>query len=218
MPTPVLLDLDDPRAIDASLVGYSAANLAAARAVGLPALGGVVLTHEWNTSDTSTAVDAWTAAAMTHNGVVVRPTTGGIFPATDRHQLADRLQRAASAGRSESVAFLIHPAVDVAWSGRVLGSDPATGRKDHVLLTARHGRPLVDDTTAPAWTGSISRLGRVTRVEDDAGRRPPRWLILRVVHLAHRTTRAFAGPRDVPWVLDRSGHLFMLETSAVCGG
>lgn len=215
MSTPVMLHLDDPRALDASLVGYSAANLAAARAVGLPALGGVVLTRAWSAGDTSAAVHAWNAAATATDGVLVRPTTGKAFRATGRDELAEGLEHAAAAGPSEPVAFLIHPAVEVAWSGRVLGMDPVTGRDDHVVVTARQGRPLIDDTSAPGWSGSVSRLGRVERVDDRSGSRPPLWVILRVLHLAHRTTRAFAGPRDVPWVIDRSGHLFMLETSAV---
>jgi hypothetical protein len=45
--------------------------------------------------------------------------------------------------------------------------------------------------------------------------RPPWTVLVRVARLAGRVTRAFGDPRDVPWVLDHRGRLFMLETSAV---
>lgn len=215
MSTPLVLDLDDPRAVDVALVGASAANLAAARAVGLPALGGVVVTRGWNAAGARAATEAWDALAAERHGALVRPTTGGAFAVRGRDELTACLARAIAEPRAESVAFLIHPIVDVAWSGRVLGADPATGRRDRVLLTARQGRPFIDHGPSPAWVASVSRLGRIERIVDDTGPRPPWWIVLRVLHLAHRTTRAFVGPRDVPWLLDRSRRLYMLETSSV---
>src|SRR5262245_44718487 len=43
-----LIDLADPGATDGSLVGPTAANLARARAAGLPVLAGLVLTTAWD--------------------------------------------------------------------------------------------------------------------------------------------------------------------------
>src|SRR5688572_25364977 len=53
------LNLDDQLASDAGLTGAKAANLARARAAGLPTLPGVVLTTAWSPGAVDDALEAW---------------------------------------------------------------------------------------------------------------------------------------------------------------
>ena len=76
--TAPVIALDTPAALDAARVGRKAANLAAARAAGLPVAPGVVLTADWTSDDTATAVQVW--RIISHDGarpLVVRPSAAG---------------------------------------------------------------------------------------------------------------------------------------------
>ena len=76
--TAPVIALDTPAALDAARVGRKAANLAAARAAGLPVAPGVVLTADWTSEDTATAVQVW--RIISHDGarpLVVRPSAAG---------------------------------------------------------------------------------------------------------------------------------------------
>ena len=75
---PTVVRLSDPRATDVSLVGAKAANLALARAAGLPTLPGAVLTTAWTGRSIDDAVAAW--RAVSDDGrvpVVVRSSSTG---------------------------------------------------------------------------------------------------------------------------------------------
>src|SRR3954469_11273648 len=76
--TAPVIALDTPAALDATRLGRKAANLAAARAAGLPVAPGVVLTADWSCDDHATALQVW--RIISHDGarpLVVRPSPTG---------------------------------------------------------------------------------------------------------------------------------------------
>src|SRR3954471_6109389 len=76
--TAPVIALDPPPALDAARVGRKAANLAAARAAGLPVAPGVVLTADWSSDDEATALQVWRVTSLDGPPpLVVRPWAAG---------------------------------------------------------------------------------------------------------------------------------------------
>ena len=75
-PPPMIVALDEAAATSVAHVGAKAANLARARAAGLPALSGVVLSTRWTRDDLPAAVAAWrTLSGGGATAVVVRSSS-----------------------------------------------------------------------------------------------------------------------------------------------
>ena len=94
--TPVIA-LDHPAALDVARVGRKAADLAAARAAGLPVAPGVVLTTDWATDDRATAPRSGAS----------RPTTAPAPSSCARRQSAATVASAASAAPSSSATIVL---------------------------------------------------------------------------------------------------------------
>ena len=196
--TPAVVTLDDRAAGRPDLVGAKAANLAAARAAGLPALPGVVLTTAWSPCDSARAIAAWRdVSADGARPVVVRSSStgedgeassmAGVFDSlldiAGEDDFVDALEavlrsadRARAAGLVDAdMAVLVQPMLDAAWGGVLFGADPVTGRRDRIVVAAVPGGPdqLVSGTV-DGWTGVLDRRGRVREVRSAGGAaRPP---------------------------------------------
>src|SRR3954468_24823205 len=144
-----VIALDTPAALDAARVGRKAANLAAARAAGLPVAPGVVLTADWSSDDTATALLVWRipphgaarprVVRPSPNGRERRPLpgTGAVEPITVAHDGATMLAAIAEL-RSEDAAtpVLIQPYVPAAWRGATFADDAVGGWRARPLVVA----------------------------------------------------------------------------------
>jgi rifampicin phosphotransferase len=219
--TAPVIALDTPAALDAARVGRKAANLAAARAAGLPVAPGVVLTADWPCDDQATALQVW--RIISHDGarpLVVRPSANGrdrrpapgspaIEPVTVVHD-SDGLLRAIAALRTADagVPVLVQPHVAGAWQGVLFADDAAGGRR---------ARPLVVAAPAggPAWSAEIDHAGRVRDVLSAPSAAPPAELLGRLARLADKVTAAFDGPHDLEWAVAADGRIQLLRVRPV---
>jgi pyruvate,water dikinase len=230
---PRLLDLADPRAADASLTGAKAANLARARAAGLPVLGGFVLTTRGHPSPLELQA-AW--QNLSGNGsrpVVVRSSSvaedgehsamAGRFRSVLGVRDLPALRRAvdevlASAGDVDggaAMAVLVQPELDCTCGGVMFGLDPSTGDARRLVVEVVPGGP--DGLVSGRVTATrlvLSRRGRTVRVDGEPGqltRRQRRWL----ARLAHDTEACFGGPQDVEWAVDHDGRSWLLQSRPI---
>ena len=237
---PSVVTLDDPAALDASLVGAKAANLARARAAGLPVLPGVVLTTAWTPIDRSVAVEAWRALSAdgTHRVVVRSSSTGedggsssmaGVFESVldvagepAFFAALDAVLASAHAARAAglvdaSMAVLVQPMLDARWGGVLFGADPVSGRRDRLVVAAVDGGPdALVSGEVDGWTAALDRRGRVRDVRSgrDAAR-PPRTLLHRLARLARTAGRAYGGPQDIEWAVTDDGALHLLQARPI---
>lgn len=232
---PVVVDLDDPRAVDASLVGAKAAALARARAAHLPVLPGAVLTTAAPAPARSGVVDdLWARVATGASpSLVVRSSSTvedgrrrsmagqfrSIVGVGSRAELAQAIDDVlASArvvpldGRPAAMAVLVQPEVGGGAGGVLFGIDPVSGRTDRLVLVANDGGPeaVVRGTDAgqQAWLG---RRGRVRDGRSSLSARHRRALAA----LARRTAQLFGGPQDIEWAVDGQGTLHLLQSRPV---
>lgn len=231
---PVLLDLTDPRATDASLTGAKAANLARARTAGLPVLDGFVLTTRGRPAPRALR-EAW--GALSRDGtrtLVVRSSSVAEDGSTSA--MAGRFRSVlgvdsfeafrvavdgvlASAhevdGPAAPMAVLVQPELDCACGGVMFGRDPSSGDARRVVVEAVPGGP--DGLVSGRVTASrlvLSRRGRRVSVEAESislghGRRL--WL----ANLARSTERCFGGAQDVEWAVDRDGNGWLLQSRPI---
>ena len=222
--TAPVIALDTPAALDAARVGRKAANLAAARAAGLPVAPGVVLTADWTSEDTATAVQVW--RIISHDGarsLVVRPSaagpdrrrsgaaTGAIEAATVVGD-ADALLSAIAVLRAHDAAtpVLVQPHVPGAWRG-VLFADDVTGWRARPLVVAAD--PASIDCQ---WVAELDHTGRVRDLlsgGDSAG--PGTHLLARVARVADKVAAAFNGPHDIEWVIAHDGRVQLMRVRPV---
>ncbi len=238
--TPAVVTLDDRAAGRPDLVGAKAANLAAARAAGLPALPGVVLTTAWSPCDLGAAIAAWRDVSVDGaRPVVVRSSStgedgeassmAGVFDSlldiAGEDDFVDALEavlasadRARAAGLVDApMAVLVQPMLDATWGGVLFGADPVSGRRDRIVVAAVPGGPdqLVSGTV-DGWTGVLDRRGRVREVRSAGGApRPPARLLRHLARLAAATARTYGGPQDVEWAVDADGALRLLQARPI---
>jgi len=237
-PATGVVRLDEDEALDASVVGSKAANLARARRAGLPSLGGFVLPVDavtalragWPLS--AAALDAYDELSDrgTHR-VVVRSSSPSEDTASSSQAgrftsvvavdgleaFADAVGRvAASAGR-DAMAVLVQRHVDPALSGVAFGVDPVTGRADRQVVAAVQGGPqaLVSGTV----TGDRYELGRRGRLvavhRGDGGTDLGRVERRAVARLAAGAAGAFGGPQDIEWARTVEGDTLLLQARPV---
>ena len=174
--TPVIA-LDHPAALDVARVGRKAADLAAARAAGLPVAPGVVLTTDWATDDQATVAQVWRITS--HDGaraLVVRPSAvardrrlgaerGAVEPATIvRRPRRDGHAVAELRGEDPTTPVLVQPHLAGAWQGVLFADGGARAG------APRRWRSLV--ATAPPGSGSPSSTTRAASATSCRPSRP----------------------------------------------
>jgi pyruvate,water dikinase len=206
-------------------VGRKAANLAAARAAGLPVAPGVVLTTDWSSDDTATAIQVW--RIISHDGaraLVVRPSAAG----PDRRRSgaatgaleaaavvddADAMLAAIAALRARDAItpVLVQPHVPGAWRGVLFADDAGGGWRARPLVVA------ADPTCIESqWVAELDHTGRVRVLlsgGDAVG--PETQLLARVARLAEKVAAAFDGPHDIEWVITDDGRVQLMRVRPV---
>ena len=174
-----VIALDHPSAFDAARVGRKAATLAVARAAGLPAGPGVVLTTEWSSEQVGLAHEVW--RIISHDGalaLVVRrsPTArttrvskelsavGAVRTVTTAQEFA----AAVDAVHDRSTAVLVQPLAEAAWRGVVFGDGPTTDRRTRPVVAC-----VAAAAPAEVWVAEIDHHGRTRDVISADRRRPP---------------------------------------------
>jgi rifampicin phosphotransferase len=239
-----LVDLSDDGAVDGSLVGAKAANLARARRAGLPVLPGVVLTTDWDhrgwshpsRSEQSPARAAWeTLGGSGERTLVVRSSStnedggsssmAGVFESVldvrTWPSFVEAVDRVLASQRRADVvgarmAVLVQPQLAPRFGGVLFAADPVTGRTDRLLLAAVEGGPdrLVSGLD-DGWTAVLSPRGRV--LEQRGGEALPleRITLRTLARLAAQATAAFGGPQDIEWAVDADGTVWLLQSRPI---
>ena len=219
--TAPVIALDHPAALDVARVGRKAANLAAARAAGLPVAPGVVLTTDWASTDEATAALVWRITS--HDGarsLVVRTsaTSGDWAPqhgddaieaATVVADLASMLAAVAvRRADDDTMPILLQPHLAGAWQGALFADEDARGWRATPLAVARAAGATVDED----WIAVLDHTGRVRDVmsaQPVGG--PPADVLVRLARLGERVAAAFDGPHDLEWIADADGRLQLLR-------
>jgi rifampicin phosphotransferase len=240
-----LIDLAEPGATDGTLVGAKAANLALARAAGLPVLPGVVLSTAWDHTGWShpsrsqravPARGAW--EAMTRGGtrpVVVRSSStnedggsssmAGVFTSVldvvawpDFMAAVDDVLASGerAAVPDARMAVLVQPQLRPRWGGVLFGADPITGRTDRLLVSAVEGGPdSLVSGQDGGWTAVLSHRGRVLDHQDGGQFPLPRARLRALAAVARRAATAFGGPQDIEWAVEDDGTLWLLQSRPI---
>jgi hypothetical protein len=224
--TAPVIALDTPAALDAARVGRKAANLAAARAAGLPVAPGVVLTSDWSSDDAATAVQVW--RIISHDGarpLVVRPSavgpdrrhstgtsTGAVEAATVVHD-ADAMLAAIAEVRAGDGAtpVLVQPHVPGPWRGVLFADDAGGGWRARPLVVAADPAAV-----GRQWVAELDHTGRVRDLisgGDVAG--PDTLLLARVARVAEKVATAFDGPHDIEWLIADDGRVQLARVRPV---
>ena len=215
--TPVIA-LDHPSAFDATRVGGKAATLAVARAAGLPAGPGVVLTTEWSPEQVGLTHEVW--RIISHDGaqalVVRRSSTVRVMRAEQELSAVGAVRVVANAAEfaaavdavhDQSTAVLVQPVADAAWRGVVFGDGPTTGRRTRPVVAC-----VAADSPAEVWVAEIDHHGRTCDIMSAGGAAHPQLeLLSRVARLSRLVDRTFEGQRDVDWLARPDGTLRLVD-------
>jgi pyruvate,water dikinase len=241
--TPLTVGLDDAAAGDATLTGGKAAALARARAVGLPALPGAVLTTAFAAAvDGGEAVaghpavrDAFDRIGRAGRRLVARSSAVGedteasslagqfesVVGVDGLDALADAVRtvldsREQAGAAGEPIAVLVQPLLAPAYGGVMFGVEPVTGRTDRQVVAVVEGGP------APLVSGEVDGARYVldergSVVERDAGDGPslPGEHLRGLVELGAEVARTFGGPQDIEWAIDAYGTVWLLQARPV---
>ena len=230
---PWTVSLVEDSARNTDLVGAKAAALAAARAEGLPVLNGFVLTvdggERFSVHDPELRYELRNVWAALPSPLVVRSSStiedqgessmAGVFTSVlDVETWEDFLlavARVLASGRGAPMAVLIQPQLDAAMGGVMFGLDPLTGRTDRLVVATVEGGPdaLVSGRASGRRT-SLSLRGRRLESEGD-GPLLSNGDSRRLANLAASVNRAFGGPQDVEWAVDRDDRLWLLQSRPI---
>lgn len=235
---PPLVSLDDVAAADPALAGAKAANLARARAAGLPTVPGVVLTTAWSPADRGVLRAAWVAASRSGAfPVAVRSSSTGedggassmagvfesLLDVADEAAFSEAVRAvlgsgasAAAAGLADAdMAVLVQPMVEASWGGVLFGADPVTGRRDRLVVAAVPGGPsTLVSGEVDGWTGVLNRRGKLLEVRSGAIE-PPATLLRRLARLAAKAAATFGGPSDIEWAATDDGTELLLQARPI---
>ena len=251
LPTPVdggrpaVVMLSDATALDPSLVGAKAANLARSAGRHLPVLDGFVLTTIACAGDPLRLRELRDAYEQLSQGGARRVVVRSSSPVEDGEHSSmagrfvsvldvagwDQFSRAVleviDSGRTVALqdgrvtvemAVLVQPQLDAVAGGVLFGADPVTGRTDRLSVAAVTGGPdkLVSGETDGARL-TLSRRGRLVEVEGDerAAELLTRTRRRRLAALARSTAAVFGGPQDNEWAIDGSGRLWLLQSRPI---
>ena len=232
-----LVGLDDERALDPALVGAKAAALARAAAAGLPVLPGFVLPTTGPTQSaelreawkelsgdgavplvvrsSSTAEDGAESSMAGRFRSVVGVAGWEAFEAAVATVWESAHGPRVVGGVTGQMAVLVQPELDAVFGGIMFGVDPVTG-EERVAVSVVEGGP--ERLVSGLVSGQHLVLGRGGRSlrHSEAG---PIALSLRqraaLVRLAHLAGRAFGGPQDMEWGIDRSGKLWLFQSRPI---
>lgn len=240
-----VIRLEEQGAADATLTGSKASALARASSLGLPVLGGFVITTVAG-DDEVTGADvraAW--EELTGGGraaVVVRSSStaedlegssmagryesvvdvAGWDDFVDAVHVVLASRRTAAEGSDlltgdEPLAVLVQPMLHAAAGGVLFGVDPVTGRTDQlVVAVSRNGADAVVSGRATGSRYVLDRAGDVIELDDaEDGAVLRARDRRRLVELAASVADAFGGHQDVEWALREDGELVLLQSRPV---
>ncbi|HEX7135881.1 MAG TPA: PEP/pyruvate-binding domain-containing protein [Iamia sp.] len=234
-PTPTLISLDHPRAIDPAVTGAKASSLASARADGLPVLPGLVVTTTWVDDEGSRRELVAQATEMAASDtLVVRSSStaedgdassmAGVFLSeldVDPADVVEAVHRVlASAEASPLVdapmAVLIQPQLRPAFGGVAFSADPLTGDDRISVVASVAGGPdeLVSGRRT-GWTTEVSRTGRARHGRGEPTDRPTRSVLRGVSRLAGQAQGRAGAPQDIEWAVGRDGTLWLLQSRPI---
>ena len=242
---PMVVDLREPSAADATIAGAKAANLARSLHAGLTVLPGFAVT----TAAAARGIDdpvvatalrsAWTSLRSQHPGpAVVRSSStvedaegssmaGQFTSVLDVHdwdafrdalaRVLDSAARVAGEHEVMPMAVLVQPQLECVVGGVMFGVDPVDGDRHHVVVDAVGSR--VDDLVSGRVTAAhyvLSRRGRIVAVTHaDVAPALTRPQRRALVHLARTAEHAFGTPQDIEWAIDGNGALWLLQSRPV---
>lgn len=236
---PGVVSLDDG-VVRPDLLGAKAANLARARAAGLPVLEGFVIPPAMAArlavrprSEQSTDLDAVRSAwgALSRAGahpVVVRSSSltedtatssqAGVFESVvDVHgwdDFLDAVRTVTASGGGEAIAVLVQRHLDPARSGVLFTTDPVSGRADRLVVAVVEGGPQA--LVSGAASGTRLVLDRRARVVERSHRSPLRFgARTALVRMARRAEALLGGPQDIEWAIDTTGRLHLLQSRPI---
>ena len=238
---PFVVTLDDAAARSAAN-GGKAANLATARAAGLPVIDGFVIPSGVTAAlaglpgpDLGLVRAAW--AALSRNGsdaVVVRSSSvaedtasssqAGVFDSVvdvrgwdgflDAVRTVTRSASRAPDGGASPLAVLVQRHVDPVLSGVLFTIDPVTGRDDRMVLAVVEGGP--QGLVSGNESGRRLVLDAHGRVRDggaaDVLVRHHRRALAR---MAKHAEALFGGPQDIEWAIDEAGRPLLLQSRPI---
>jgi pyruvate,water dikinase len=241
MTASLIVELTDPQAEDATLVGAKAASLARARRAGLPVMPGWVVTvagvqaindlggcravsdvlrGRYERDDgtrlvvrSSSTVEDRENSSMAGQFTSVLDVSGWeAFGASVCTVIASA--RTVEAANSP-IAVLVQPLLEPVAGGVMFGIDPVTGRQDRCVVAAVPGGPdkLVSGEVDGAYYELTSR-GRVVEAIDPIPELRKKDLRA-LAHLSKQVTRVFGAPQDVEWAIDGERGLVLLQSRPV---
>jgi phosphoenolpyruvate synthase/pyruvate phosphate dikinase len=241
-PLPLVVDLDDERALEAGLVGTKAATLARARLAGLPVLPGFVLTTIATQPGSGLLSPSVKEALVERLGklsfqerrpVIVRSSSrledgtvssmAGLFASVPdvrswgdfMEALAMVLASGEEVAADAPMAVLVQAQVTARAGGVLFGAEPVTGRSDRLVVAATEDNPerLVSGAADGAYY-VLTPSGRCLAAE-----RPLAALgepeLRGLAELAESVASLFGGPQDVEWAFDEEGKLQLLQSRPI---
>jgi phosphohistidine swiveling domain-containing protein len=242
-PAALVVDLDDPAAVDVGLTGGKAAALARARAAGLRTLPGVVLTTAFcaevdggaDVEGHPAVREAFDRARGADQDLVARSSSvvedtsessmAGQFASVVGVRGLDELTAAVGtvldsrerAGAADApIAVLVQPLLDPDVGGVLFGVDPVSGRSDRRVVTAVRGAPeALVSGEAEGSRFVLDENGRVVEGVLGDGPNLSRARLRALVALSGRVAATFGGPQDVEWAIGADDTLWLLQSRPV---
>jgi phosphohistidine swiveling domain-containing protein len=230
--------LHDAAAADPALTGAKAATLAAASALRLPVLPGVVITtagvvslgeiHDelrvaWaELSDDGRVPLAVRSSSTNEDGAT--SSMAGMFTSVlgvaGWPALLDAVQVVLDSSDEHPMAVLLQPMLDPDLGGVLFGLDPVSGRTDRLLVESVPGGPASLVSGLRSGTRHVlSRRGRLLESDEGRGDRSLNGRRRRALAgIAAATERAFGGPQDIEWAFSPDGALWLLQSRPVTAG
>jgi rifampicin phosphotransferase len=241
---PLVVDLDDPAALEPSLTGGKAAALARASTAGLACLPGVVLTTAFSDAiDAGADVaahdavrEAFARADGEQRALVARSSSvvedsatssmAGQFESVIGIRGVDAFVTAVAvvldsrrrAGAAEHpIAVLVQPLIEPAYGGVMFGVDPVTGRTDRRVVSAVEGgpEPLVSGEVDGSRYVLDPSNAKVLSFAANDGPTLQQTDLRRLMELSAKVAEVFGGPQDVEWAIDKDSQLWLLQSRPV---
>lgn len=240
-----LVLLDDAVATDPELVGTKAANLARARAAGLPTFSGVVVTARADVGALTADPANLAAVLREHLGdgpLIARSSSAAedapqqsmagrfdtIAGVRDEREIAAAVravvQSAARVATEDGladvppIAVLVQPMADARFGGVCFGVEPVTGRIDRKFaVVSTRGPDAVVSGRVAGVRHLLDNRGRLLRRDgdDDWEANLDRRRRRELTSLMDRLAALLGGPQDVEFLEDRHGGIVLLQSRPV---